>query len=340
MGKNKTAVLLVNVGTPDNPSNKAVRKFLSQFLNDKRVIDLTFLLRKFLVNLIIVPFRTSKSAKLYTKLWDKKGSPLLYHSKSLIEKLQKKLNTGDEVFLAMRYQNPSIQTALLEIMKKDFDQILLFPLYPQYATSTTLSTIEETIKQMKKLELNIPLTIVDQFFDHKEYQKAFSERALEYNLEDYDHILFSYHGLPINQVEDTHPRNSCEKLNCSKIYNDKNLFCYHSACYQTTKLIAKKLKLTKENYSICFQSRFAKKWLSPFTDEVLIQKANEGYKNILVFCPSFVADCLETTIEIEDEYKNLFIANGGEKLTLVKSLNDSNAWAVALKTIIYSHLED
>ncbi len=340
MEKNKTAILLVNVGTPDNPSNNAVRKFLSQFLNDKRVIDLPFLLRKFLVNLIIVPFRTSKSAKLYVKLWNKKGSPLLYHSKSLIEKLQKKLKPGDEVFLAMRYQNPSIQTALLEIMKKDFDQIILFPLYPQYATSTTLTTIEETKKQMKKLNLNTPLTIVDQFFDKKEYLNALIERAQKYNFEDYDHILFSYHGLPVNQVEDTHPGSSCEQLNCSKTYNEKNLFCYHAACYQTTKLIAQKLKLKKKDYSICFQSRFAKKWLSPFTDEVLIQKANEGYKNILVFCPSFVADCLETTIEIEDEYKKLFIENGGESLTLVKSLNDSNAWATALKTMVYSHLED
>lgn len=340
MKNDKTAILLVNVGTPDNLSLKAVRKFLSQFLNDKRVIDLPFLLRKLLVNLIIVPFRSPKSAKLYQKLWTKNGSPLLYHSLSLKDKLQTRLQKDDEVFLAMRYQNPSIKEALLNIKAKNFDRILLFPLYPQYATSTTLTTIEETIRLMKKLDIQAPLSIVDQFFDQEEYLNAFIQLAQEYNLSACDHILFSYHGLPVNQVEETHPGISCEALNCTSIYYDSNIFCYHAACYQTTKLIAEKLKLKKGAYSVCFQSRLSKNWLSPFTDEVIIKKANEGIKNILVFCPSFVTDCLETTIEIEDEYKELFLEKGGKSLQLVKSLNDSDAWADALNGMIYSHLSE
>lgn len=340
MNSNKTAVLLVNVGTPDNSSNKAVRKFLSQFLNDKRIIDLPFLFRKLLVNLIIIPFRTSKSAKLYLKLWTKKGSPLLYHSKSLRDKLQKRLLKDDKVFLAMRYQNPSIKSALSEIKAEKFDRILLFPMYPQYATSTSLTTIEETIKLVKKMDIQASLSVIDQFFDKEAYLNAFTVRAQEYEISKYDHILFSYHGLPLNQVNNTHPGSNCDQMNCKAVYNDKNIFCYHAACYQSTKLITEKLNLKKENYSVCFQSRFSKNWLSPFTDEVLIKKANEGIKNILVFCPSFVADCLETIVEIEDEYRELFLEKGGNSLTLVKSLNDSEAWADALKSMIYSHLSE
>lgn len=339
MTKAKTAILLVNVGTPDHPTKKAVRKYLTQFLNDKRVIDLPWLLRVFLVNCIIIPFRTSKSTKLYEKLWTSKGSPLLFYSNSLVEKLQKRLGKEYGVYLAMRYQNPSFEKALKDIQIANYKKVLLFPLYPQYATSTSLTSIEECMRIAKKIKLDIEIEVQDQFFNQPEYLKAVINQASEFEMNSYDHVLFSFHGLPVNQVEDTHPGYSCSDLNCTNQYNTQNTFCYHAACYETARLLANKLKLSSEQFTICFQSRFAKKWLSPFTDEVLISLAKSGKKNVLVFCPSFVADCLETTIEISDEYHELFIQNGGEKLDLIPSLNDSDEWITTLEVLIAETLK-
>jgi ferrochelatase len=336
MKNNKTAVLLVNIGTPDNPTTKAVRRFLFQFLNDKYIIDLPFLLRKFLVNCIIVPFRAPKSAKLYQQLWDESGSPLLYHSQSLTKKLQSDLTENYEVFMAMRYGNPSIKSAVKEIKRKgNFDNILLLPLYPQYATSTTLTSIVEVKRQLKRYKLGIELSIVNQFFNNKEFIQSIIHNAAKYNLNSYDHIIFSYHGLPINQVENTHPDYTCNDLSCSTHFGKNNEYCYHAACYATTRLLVEKLKLTEGQYTTSFQSRLSKNWLTPFSDEVIIQKAKEGKKRILVFSPAFVADCLETSIEIAYEYDLLLKKKGGERLQLVESLNDSDQWMECLKGMIH-----
>jgi ferrochelatase len=335
MKYNKTAILLINIGTPDNPSIKAVGRFLFQFLNDKYIIDLPFLLRKFLVNCIIIPFRTPKLAKLYQQLWDESGSPLLYHTQSLTKKLQSNLPENYEIFMAMRYGNPSIKNAVKEIKRKGiFNNILLLPLYPQYATSTTLTSIIEVKRKLKKYKLDIELAIVDQFFNNKVFIQSIIHNAAKYDLNSYDHIIFSYHGLPINQVENTHPDHTCNDLNCSTHFDENNEKCYHAACYATTRLLVEKLKLRKDQYTTSFQSRLLKNWLAPFSNEIIIQKAKEGKKRILVFSPAFVADCLETTIEIAYEYDLLFKKNGGEFLQLVESLNDSEEWVKCLKEIV------
>ncbi len=331
--RNKTAVLLINVGTPDDPSVRSVRRFLFQFLNDKYVIDLPYLLRKFLVNCIIVPFRAPKSAKLYELLWDEKGSPLLYLSESLKDKLQSKL-PGHDIFLGMRYGNPSIESVIKKVKKDGYSNLICIPLYPQYATSTTLTSMVEVEKQIEKYKLKIPYKFVDQFFQNKDFIDSFVASANNYDLSSYDHIIFSYHGLPVNQVENTHKGSKCEDLNCIKEYKEENKFCYHAACYATTRLLVKELNLNPDQYTTCFQSRLSKNWLKPFSDDVIIQKAKEGKKRILVFCPAFVTDCLETTIEIGYEYAELFKENGGEKLQLVENLNDSDEWTECLKGMI------
>ena len=340
MNPKKTAILLINVGTPDAPTHKAVRKYLTQFLNDKRVIDLPWLGRKLLVNLIIIPFRTPKSTKLYQRLWTKDGSPLLNYSQSLLTKLQNRLDVSKRVFLAMRYQNPSIKKALNEIKSEKFEKVVVLPLYPQYATSTTLTSMEEVLRIASKIKLNSEIIFRDQFFDHPKYLNAVIAQSKNFDLSSYDHILFSYHGLPINQVEDTHPGNSCHEMNCTQAYGNQNALCYHAACYETTRLLSTKLNLTREQHTVCFQSRFAKKWLSPFTDDVIIDLAKKGKKRILVFCPAFVADCLETTIEISYEYDELFKENGGEKIDLVPSLNDSEKWVEALESLVDESSEE
>lgn len=332
--KDKTAVLLINVGTPENPTTKDVRKFLFEFLNDKYVIDLPFLLRKFLVNCIIVPFRAPKSAKLYQKLWDEKGSPLLYYSESLKDKLQAKISEKYEVFIGMRYGNPSIKEAIAAIKLQGFKKLICIPLYPQYATSTTYTSIVEVNKQAKKQALDIDLEFIDDFFHKQKFIEAITAQAKKYDLSKYDHIIFSYHGLPVNQTENTHKGYSCKELNCNTEYNPSNKYCYHAACYATTRLLTKALKLKEGQYITSFQSRLSKNWLEPFTDDIILEKAKEGKKNILVFCPAFVADCLETTIEIAYEYDELFKQNGGEKLQLVESLNDSDAWVNCLASLI------
>lgn len=335
MKNKKTAVLIANVGTPDNPSTKAVRRFLFQFLNDKYVIDLPYLFRIFLVNCIIVPFRAPKSAKLYQQLWNEKGSPLLYHTQSLIKKLQAKLTENHEVFMVMRYGNPSIKSVIKEIKKKgDFETILLFAQYPQYATSTTLTSIVEVKKQIKKHKLDIDLSIIDQFFNNADFIQSIAHNATKYDLDSYDHIIFSYHGLPMNQTENTHPGYTCKDLNCSTHYGENNKQCYYATCYATTRLLVEKLNLEKNQYTTSFQSRLSKNWLIPFSDKVIIQKAKEGKKRILVLSPAFVADCLETIIEIAHEYDLLFKENGGKHLQLVENLNDTDQWVECMRKMI------
>ncbi len=288
----------------------------------------------FLVNCIIVPFRAPKSAKLYRQLWDKKGSPLLYYSESLKDKLQAKLGTKHEVFIGMRYGNPSIKKAITAIKLQGFKKLICIPLYPQYATSTTYTSMGEVNKQVKKQALDINLEFIDAFFDKPKFIEAITAQAKKHDLSAYDHIIFSYHGLPVNQTEDTHKGHSCKELNCHTEYNASNKHCYHASCYATTRLLSRALKLDETQYTSAFQSRLSKNWLEPFTDDIILEKAKTGKKNILVICPAFVADCLETTIEIAYEYDELFKQNGGKTLQLVESLNDSNAWVHCLASLI------
>ncbi|MGZ3904377.1 MAG: ferrochelatase [Bacteroidia bacterium] len=334
----KTAVLLVNLGTPDNPSTPAVRKYLGEFLNDRRVIDISAIGRFFLVNFLIVPFRSSKSAKLYKHIWSDKGSPLLYHSVALKEKMQARLGKDYYVELAMRYQTPSIKHALENIRKQKPRKIVVVPLYPQYASSSTGSTLERVFDEMKGWEVIPEVHVTSNFHDNEEIVNCYVEEAKKFDLNNYDHILFSYHGLPERQIKKASAHygdNSCFMGTCCEVSTEKNQYCYRANCFKTTQLIAQKLNLPKDRYTICFQSRLGRsEWIKPYTDHVLKDRAKLGNKKLLVLSPAFVADCLETIHEIGTEYNEAFQSYGGEKVELVPSLNSNDNWVDALASFI------
>ncbi len=334
MASEKTAVILINVGTPDSPSVKDVRRYLFEFLNDPRVIDLPWLLRKILVNLIIVPFRAPRSAKLYKLLWTEKGSPLTFHSFSVRDKLQEQLGNKYSIFVAMRYANPNIRDVMEQIRIAGFSKLIVVPMFPHYASSSTGTASEAVMQQLKKWTVIPEVKFVGQFYNHPQFIEAFANRISSYHPERYDHVIFSYHGLPISHITSIHPEINCTKCSCTAQLPQYGTFCYKATSYETTRLLAAKLGLPEGKFSQSFQSRLSDKWLKPYSDKLLIKMAGEGIKNILIVAPAFVADCLETTVELGIDYKNQFKLAGGENLTYVESLNDLPAWIEVLKGLI------
>ncbi|NRA13844.1 MAG: ferrochelatase [Crocinitomicaceae bacterium] len=339
----KTGVLLVQLGTPDSPKTKDVRRYLSEFLNDPRVIDIPWLGRTILVNGIIVPFRAPKSAKIYKDLW-KFGngvSPLITHTNNVKEKLQGRFKDSDVVVhYAMRYQNPSMYDVLEVMRKEHYDHIVVLPLFPQYASASSGSAIELAMKLMSKWWATPQISIINQFWDNEGYIDSIVERTKEFNLKEYDHVMFSYHGLPQRHVDKIYDgEDKCSDEPCETEINDHNRLCYKATCFATTRLIAAKLGLKEEDYTVCFQSRLNKKWLTPFSDVVVEEQAKNGAKKILVFSPAFVADCLETVIEIGDEYQEIFEAHGGEKIQLVPSSNDHDRFIDGLEQLVRARLK-
>jgi ferrochelatase len=338
----KIGVLLIQLGTPNSPRIRDVRTYLSEFLNDPRVIDLPWLARKILVNGVIVPFRAPKSAKVYKELW-KIGngeSPLLIHSLNVQKKLIKEFKSENvTIELAMRYQNPSLESVLDRMKSENYDQIIILPLFPQYASASSGSAIEKAMNIMRKWWVIPEIKIINQFWDNVGYIDSIVERAKNFNLSDYDHILFSYHGLPERQVDKVYQgEDLCSDQPCETEINDKNKFCYKATCYATTRLIAEKLKISESQYTVCFQSRLDKKWLTPFSDKIIEEQAKKGAKKLLVFSPAFVADCLETIIEIGTEYQEIFEENGGEKVQLVPSSNDHPLFISGLAEMIRARI--
>jgi ferrochelatase len=332
--KPTTGVLLINVGTPDSPAVGDVRKYLSQFLNDPRVIDIPWIARKLLVNAIIVPFRAPKSAKLYKQMWTVDGSPLLTHSRNFGNKLQESLGNNYMVEIAMRYQSPSIESALEKLRKANLKKIIVLPMYPHYASSSTGTCIERVMEITSKWWVIPEMVFVNQFYDMLGYVDSFVARANQFDLSTFDHILFSYHGLPVRQVDKVYDDGLCADHDCELGITDENKFCYKATCYETTKQIAAKLNLKPSQYTVAFQSRLDQNWLEPFSDKVVEQKAKEGVKRMLVLSPAFVADCLETLIEIGVEYQEIFHEHGGDKIQLVPSLNDHPSWVASVADLI------
>jgi len=330
----RTAILLVNVGTPDEPTVPAVRRYLFNFLNDRRVIDLPLIPQKLLVNLIIVPFRAPKSTELYKMLWTPEGSPLMVNAEKNRGKLQTALGDSFEVFIAMRYENPPLKKVLHQIRDSRFGKLIIVPVFPQYASSTTGTVGQFVFREIAGWNVMPEVSMISQFYDHPLFIRAFSERIREYKPETWDHLIFSYHGLPMRQIRKVHPQIDPAGCSCEKALPGHGKFCYRATCYDTSRLLAGALGLKKENYSVSFQSRLDKNWLEPFTDATLIKLAKEGHKRVLVVAPAFVADCLETTVEIGVEYQDLFEKHGGEKVQLVESLNDHPLWIEAMKEII------
>ncbi|RUT77916.1 ferrochelatase [Ancylomarina longa] len=331
----KTTVLLLNLGTPKSPNVSDVRSYLFEFLNDRRVIDIPWLLRKILVNLIIVPFRAKESSKIYKKLWTKQGSPLMIYGEKVKELLQAELQENFKVELAMRYQQPSMNKVLEKIRKDIPEKLIILPMYPHYASSTTGSTLEKTMEIIKTWEVIPEIKFVKQFFDHDGFLNTIVDKAQKYDLNKFDHFVFSYHGLPVRQINKVHPDRNCLDCKCHEQYDrSTDYFCYRATCFETSRLLAKKLNIPKEKYTVAFQSRLNKNWLEPFSDKIVTEQAKNGSKNLLIFSPAFVADCLETTVEIGIEYRELFKKNGGEKLVLVESLNDHPKWIQCLKDLV------
>jgi ferrochelatase len=333
----KEAVLLINLGTPDDPSPGKVRKYLTQFLNDRRVIDLPAAKRFALVNLIIVPFRSFNSSKLYSRIWTKEGSPLLLNGLKLKEKLQAHLGDSFIVELGMRYQKPSIKSALEKLRKQRPSKIHILPLYPQYASSSTGSTIEEVMRCIKGWEVIPNLNIVSKFYDDSNYLYALTEVAKRYKPEDFDHVLFSYHGLPESQIRKASAHyggDTCQLGSCCNAITKNNQYCYRANCMATTRALVKALSIPEGKYTSSFQSRLNDKWLQPFSDKVVEELGKKGVKKLLVFSAAFVADCLETTYEIGTEYQEIFHKNGGEKITLVESLNAEPVWVEAIGRMV------
>jgi protoporphyrin/coproporphyrin ferrochelatase len=330
----KQAVLLVNTGTPDSPMVVDVWRYLTRFLNDSRVISLPAIARFLLVNLVIIPFRVRKSASLYRKVWSAEGSPLRFHTERLGTALQNYLGEEFTLFTAMRYGNPSIKSVLSHIKEGGFGKLLIIPLFPQYASSTSGSVIEKVFHEISNWHCIPEVKVIDHFHDHAGFIEAEVAIVDKYVLSDYDHVLFSFHGLPLDHIALMHT----EKGDMETCYQDGTTpscrMCYAGACYQTAQLIASSAAIGLDRYSIAFQSRFSNGWTTPFTDDEIISLARRGIKKLLVVAPSFVADCLETVVELGIDYNKLFISEGGEKLTLAESLNSSSAWVKALDTII------
>ncbi len=329
-------MLLVNLGTPDQPDTPNVRRYLREFLMDGRVIDIPPLQRWMLVNLIIAPFRAPKSAAEYQKLWNERGSPLKYYSEDLRDLLQASLGKDYLVALGMRYQNPSIASALELLKSENVGEIVVVPLFPQYASATTGSVADKVMELVRQWQVIPTIRFVNQFADHPLLIQVIAGQAKKWlSKYDYDHYLFSYHGLPERQIMKASADGYCKLGNCCNTYHKKNRYCYRAQCFLTSRLIAEALGISEDKYTVAFQSRLGKDpWVQPYTEDKVKELAHQGYKRVLAFSPAFVSDCLETTIEVGETYQELFKEEGGERWDLVESLNDHPLWVQCLKELV------
>lgn len=324
------AVVLMNLGSPDTPSTKDVRRYLNEFLMDERVIDKgSYLFRLLLVKGIITPFRAPKSAHAYQTIWTKEGSPLIVISKALQAAVQEL--TEYPVELAMRYGNPSPQHAFDSLVAQmpHLKEVILLPLYPHYAMSSYETAVEyaRTIHQQKGYAFK--LEIIPPYFDNAAYIKAMSDNMRPYLEQEYDHILFSFHGIPERHVIQSDPtaKHCLQSAGCCDGASEAHATCYRHQCLKTMQLVARELGLPEGKFSYSFQSRLGREpWLKPYTDFRLKDMPGEGIKKLLVLCPAFVSDCLETLEEIEIRGKEIFMEAGGEQYEMIPCMNVHPEW--------------
>lgn len=308
-------ILLINLGTPASDSVPDVRRYLREFLHDKRVIDLPAVVRTILVEGFILPFRPKQSARAYQAIWGKDGSPLLRYSEQITQKLQQKLGTEYIVSLGMRYGNPNIKDALEPL--KNCQEITIIPLFPEYSSAATGSATEAALEQIMSWQIIPELHIIRDFYQHNGFIEAYADQIRQAPAQ---HYLFSYHGLPERQVIKGGCSEICNPV-CQPI-NQSNQFCYRAQCYETTRLITKHLGLDASMYTQSFQSRLGKTpWIQPYTDEILPKLANQGITDLAVVCPSFVADCLETLEEIGMQAKEQWHKLTGQALKVIPCIN-------------------
>jgi protoporphyrin/coproporphyrin ferrochelatase len=331
-------ILLVNLGTPDEPTPAAVRRYLREFLSDPRVIDIHPLARKLLLELVILPTRPRKSAAAYAKVWTIEGSPLLTFSRALESKVRQALGPGYVVELAMRYGRPSIAEALARLEGGGASRLVVAPLYPQYSSAATGSSLEAVFAALARQHVVPAVSVLPQFYDDPGFIAAFAAvGAPVLARERPDHVLFSFHGLPERQVKasDHSGRHCLQSAGCCDAVAEANRDCYRAQCFATARALASRLLLQPEIWSVCFQSRLGRTpWIKPYTDLRLGELARAGKKRLCVFCPAFVADCLETLEEIGLRAQEQFAAAGGERVILVPSLNASEAWVEALARLL------
>ena len=335
-------ILLLNLGTPVSPTRPAVAKLLREFLMDPFVLDINPVARWFLVHAIIAPFRAKKSAAAYQKIWTQEGSPLMVHTQNLQNALQKELGPEFWVAIGMRYGEPSVEQAYQTLVKKGVQEILAIPLYPQFADSSTRTVLENLFKVHRNYPRKISLTHISEFYHEAYFLKAFANlgQGLITNFKP-DHILFSFHSIPERQLKKQiiAGRVCRNDAQCCEPLDVNNKDCYRAQCFYTARALAKQLQLLPGQYSISFQSRLGRiPWAQPYTDQSIIQLAVEGKKRLLVFCPAFVTDCLETLEEIALRGRESFLEHGAEDLILVPSLNDHPDWVSALADMVRSKL--
>lgn len=313
-------ILLVNLGSPDSTEVQDVKTYLREFLMDGKVIDTPWLIRKMIVELFILPKRPIKSAEAYKKIWTDKGSPLIVYSKILREKVQEKMKIP--VGLAMRYKNPSIEFGIQELYDKGVRDILVVPLYPQYTMSSTETVADKVLDVQKKKFKDVNVQFLKAFYNHPDYIKVLGDSIKENLPENYDKLLFSYHGIP-----ERHDRKAIAAGKRSKL----PIETYRNQCFETTRLVTEYLQLPEDKYFTSFQSRLGTDpWIKPYTDKVLEEFPEKNVKNLVICTPAFVADCLETLEEISMEGKEDFLHAGGEKFTYIPCLNDRQDWVDTL----------
>ena len=329
------SLLILNLGSPKSPAPKHVRSYLHQFLMDPYVIDLPWVARAGLVYGVITWTRPRKSGHAYANIWDaERGSPLVYHTQDFVSKLQKLVGRDVEVSMAMRYAQPSLQKVLTEVVAKNPERITLCSMYPQYALSSNETMLQECRRVLKKLKYRGEVRWLKPFHSEEEFVSAFVKRGrdtLPEKLDEQSYVLMSFHGIPERHIEKlpTHTKGSCltRRGNCCDELTDKNRDCYRAQAFATARLLAKSLGIKQAQYSVSFQSRLGSTpWIKPYSDFVLKDLAERGFKKVYVFCPSFVTDCLETLEEIQIREAEAFRAHGGEELIQVPCPNSEDVW--------------
>ncbi len=330
----------MNLGSPRSTKVSDVKEYLDEFLMDERVIDYRWFFRTLLVRGIILNTRPKKSAAAYETVWTPEGSPLILITEQIQQKLQQRVDVPVEI--GMRYAEPSIETGLRKLTDQGVTEIVLFPLYPQYAMSTTETVIEKAEEVRKKSFPGIKIHYVQPFYNREMYINCLAESIREKLPAEFDALQFSYHGVPERHIYKTDPTNTCN-LNdcCSRPENPSHQFCYRHQCYRTTELVIEKLGIPKEKTIVSFQSRLGKdKWIEPYTDQTLENLPKKGVKKLAVVCPAFVSDCLETLEEIAMEGQEEFLKAGGESFHYLPCLNDEDAWIEVVKNLCEEKLNE
>jgi len=329
----KRGIILMNLGSPDSTDVKDVRRYLDEFLMDERVIDYPYLFRLLLVKGIIVPFRAPKSAEAYKSIWTNEGSPLIVFTKQLQEALQKQVT--EPVEIAMRYGNPAPKQAYDNLLKKihGLEEVVLMPLYPHYAMSSYETAVEFMKEVHRKNKYSFKLTTIAPYYNNEEYIHALAQSIRPYLQNDFDRLLFSYHGVPERHIfkGDITGSHCLKSPNCCVVASPAHKYCYRHQCFKTTDLVTNELRIPKEKFELSFQSRLGRdKWLTPYTAQRLSELPREGARKLLVACPAFVSDCLETLEEIAGQGKEIFLHAGGESFTMIPCLNTHPLWVNAI----------